>query len=153
MTKTELIAKIAEKTGLTKAQAGKAHDSLIEAIQEELKAGGKVSISGFGTFEVSERATRKGRNPQTGAEIAIAAGRTPKFRAGKALKDAMGKRSHGSREARQPSTTRLAGLKNARFQQRPPIGGLLFKNSRGLLPKSCGVERGEVRFAIRPPCL
>ena len=86
MNKTELVAAISEKTELTSEKALKA---LIDVVAEELKKGEKVQLVGFGTFEVSERAARTGKNPQTGAEIKIAACKAPKFKAGKALKDAV----------------------------------------------------------------
>ena len=87
MNKTELIAAVAEKAKLSKKDAEKAVKALTEAVAEELKKGGKVQLVGFGTFEVSERAAREGRNPQTGAAMKIAASKMPKFKAGKALKD------------------------------------------------------------------
>ena len=87
MNKTELIAAVAEKAELSKTDAEKAVKALTEAVAEELKKGGKVQLVGFGTFEVSERAAREGRNPQTGAAMKIAASKMPKFKAGKALKD------------------------------------------------------------------
>ena len=87
MNKTELIAAVAEKAELSKKDAEKAVKALTEAVAEELKKGGKVQLVGFGTFEVSERAAREGRNPQTGAAMMIAASKMPKFKAGKALKD------------------------------------------------------------------
>ncbi len=89
MNKTELVAAISEKTELTKKDSGKALKALIDVVAEELKKGEKVQLVGFGTFEVSERAARTGKNPQTGAEIKIAACKAPKFKAGKALKDAV----------------------------------------------------------------
>lgn len=89
MTKADLIGKIATKAGLTKAEAGKALDSTIEAIKEALKKGEKVTLVGFGSFYVSKRKARKGRNPRTGQEIKIPATKVPKFTAGKALKDAV----------------------------------------------------------------
>ena len=89
MTKTELVAAISEKTELTKKDSEKALKALIDVVAEELKKGEKVQLVGFGTFEVSERAARTGKNPQTGAEIKIAACKAPKFKAGKALKDAV----------------------------------------------------------------
>ena len=89
MNKTELIAAIAEKTELTKKDAEKALKAFTDTVTEELKKGEKVQLVGFGTFEVSERAAREGRNPQTGATMAIAASKTPKFKAGKALKDSL----------------------------------------------------------------
>ena len=89
MNKTELVAAISEKTELTKKDSEKALKALIDVVAEELKKGEKVQLVGFGTFEVSERAARTGKNPQTGAEIKIAACRAPKFKAGKALKDAV----------------------------------------------------------------
>ena len=83
------VAAISEKTELTKKDSEKALKALIDVVAEELKKGEKVQLVGFGTFEVSERAARTGKNPQTGAEIKIAACKAPKFKAGKALKDAV----------------------------------------------------------------
>ena len=88
MNKSELINKIAEGADLSKASAGRALDSLISTVTEELANGGDVSLVGFGTYKVSDRAARIGRNPQTGAEIQIKAAKVPSFKAGKALKDA-----------------------------------------------------------------
>ena len=85
MNKAELIAKIAEDTGVTKTQANAALDSFVEAVTKTLKGGGKVTMVGFGTFSVSKRKARKGRNPQTGAEINIKARKVAKFKAGKEL--------------------------------------------------------------------
>ena len=79
MNKTELVAAISEKTELTKKDSEKALKALIDVVAEELKKGEKVQLVGFGTFEVSERAARTGKNPQTGAEIKIAACKAPKF--------------------------------------------------------------------------
>lgn len=87
MNKTELIAKVAELSELTKKDATKAVDAIFNAIADSLKTGDKVQIIGFGNFEVRERAARKGRNPQTGEEIEIAASKVPAFKPGKALKD------------------------------------------------------------------
>ncbi|MBQ5446942.1 MAG: HU family DNA-binding protein [Lachnospiraceae bacterium] len=91
MNKTELVAAIAEKSELNKAQAEKALKAFTEVVTEELKAGNKIQLVGFGTFEVSERAEREGRNPQTGETMKIAASKAPKFKAGKALKDEINK--------------------------------------------------------------
>jgi DNA-binding protein HU-beta len=85
MNKTELIAAMAEKAGLTKVDAGKALNAYVEAVKEQLAKGEKVTLVGFGTFGVSERPARTGRNPRTGAKIKIAAKKTPKFKAGKGL--------------------------------------------------------------------
>ena len=87
MNKTELVAEIAEKAGLSKKDSEAAVKAFIDAVSESLKKGDKVQLVGFGTFEVSERPARTGRNPQTGETIEIAASRTPKFKAGKALMD------------------------------------------------------------------
>lgn len=87
MKKAELIAAIAEKAGMKKTDAQKALEAFIEVVGEELTAGEKVQITGFGTFEVSERAAREGRNPQSGETMMIAASKSPKFKAGKVLKD------------------------------------------------------------------
>ena len=89
MNKTELIAAVAEKTDLSKKDADAAVSAVLGAITDALKAGDKIQLVGFGTFTVSERAARTGRNPQTGAEIKIPATKVPKFRAGKKLKDAV----------------------------------------------------------------
>ncbi|MCC8045326.1 MAG: HU family DNA-binding protein [Clostridiales bacterium] len=89
MNKTELIAAIAEKTELSKKDAEKALKAFTEVVEEQLKSGEKVQMVGFGTFEVSTRPEREGRNPQTGETMTIAASKTPKFKAGKALKDAV----------------------------------------------------------------
>lgn len=89
MNKTELIAAIAEKTELSKKDAEKAVKAFTDVVVEELKKGEKIQLVGFGTFEVSERAARTGRNPQTGAEMNIPASKSPKFKAGKAFKDVL----------------------------------------------------------------
>ena len=91
MNKTELVAGVAEKTGMTKKDAEKAVSALFDTIQEALAQDDKVQLIGFGTFETRERAARKGRNPQTGDEISIEASKSPVFKAGKALKDAINK--------------------------------------------------------------
>lgn len=88
MNKSQLIEKIAAGADISKAAAGRALDSLIESVTDELKDGGQVALVGFGTFSVRDRAARTGRNPQTGATIEIAAAKIPAFKAGKALKDA-----------------------------------------------------------------
>lgn len=87
MNKTELIAKVAEQADLSKKDATQAVDAVFEVIAEALQGGDKVQVVGFGNFEVRERSARKGRNPQTGEEIEIAAGKIPAFKPGKALKD------------------------------------------------------------------
>ena len=89
MTKVELVAAIAEKTGLPKKDADAAVKAFTDIISEELKKGEKVQLVGFGTFEVSERAAREGRNPRTNETMTIAASKAPKFKAGKQLKDAV----------------------------------------------------------------
>ena len=89
MNKKELVAAVAAKAELSQKDAAKAVDALICAIEEELKKGEKVQLVGFGTFEVSERAARTGRNPRTGTEIKIDAAKAPKFKAGRAFKDAI----------------------------------------------------------------
>lgn len=88
MNKGQLVEKIAEGADISKAAAARALDSLVGAVTSELANNGDVALIGFGTFKVSARAARKGRNPQTGAEIQIAASNVPSFKAGKALKDA-----------------------------------------------------------------
>ena len=87
MNKTELVAAIAEQTELSKKDAEKALKAFTDIVADELKKGEKVQLVGFGTFEVSERAAREGRNPQSGEPMTIAAYKAPKFKAGKALKD------------------------------------------------------------------
>ena len=89
MNKSELVAAVAEKAGLSKVDSEKAVKAFVEAVEETLKAGDKVSLVGFGTFEVSNRAARTGHNPSTGKSIQIAASKAPKFKAGKALKDSL----------------------------------------------------------------
>lgn len=89
MNKSELIDAIAAAADLSKADAGRALDATIESITGALKKGDSVSLVGFGTFQVKDRAAREGRNPQTGATIQIAAAKVPSFKAGKALKDAV----------------------------------------------------------------
>jgi len=85
MNKAELISKLADDAGITKTQANAALDSFVEAVTKTLKGGGKVTLVGFGTFSVSKRAARNGRNPQTGAVIKIKAKKVAKFKAGKEL--------------------------------------------------------------------
>ena len=85
MNKAELIAKMADDAGVTKTQANASLDSFVEAVTKTLKGGGKVTLVGFGTFSVSKRAARNGRNPQTGAVIKIKVKRVAKFKAGKEL--------------------------------------------------------------------
>ena len=87
MNKTELVAAIAEKAGLSKKDAEGAVKAFTDTVAEQLKAGEKIQLVGFGTFEVAERAARTGKNPQTGEAIKIPASKAPKFKAGKALKD------------------------------------------------------------------
>ncbi|MEW6273743.1 MAG: HU family DNA-binding protein [Bacillota bacterium] len=87
MNKAELIAQVADKSDMTKKDAEKAVSAMLATIEEALARGDKVQLVGFGTFEVRERAARKGRNPQTGEEIEIAAARVPVFKAGKSLRE------------------------------------------------------------------
>ena len=87
MNKTELVAAIAKETELSKKEAEAAVKAFVDVVANELKKGDKVSLVGFGTFEVRERAARVGQNPQTGAKINIPASKAPAFKAGKALKD------------------------------------------------------------------
>ena len=89
MNKGDFIGAVADVSELTKADAGRAVDAVIEVIKKALKKGDDVTLVGFGTFSVRKRAARKGRNPQTGAEIKIKASKNPAFKAGKALKDAV----------------------------------------------------------------
>ncbi len=87
MTKTDIIGKIAKDCKLSKVSSAKALDSFVEGVKKALKKGEKVTLIGFGTFSVTQRKARKGRNPQTGKEIKIPARKAPKFSAGKALKE------------------------------------------------------------------
>ena len=89
MNKNDLIAAVADSSGLTKADAGRAVDSVFASIEGALKSGGEVRIVGFGTFSVAHRAATTGRNPRTGEAIQIAASKQPKFKAGAPLKDAV----------------------------------------------------------------
>ena len=91
MNKTELVAAIAEKAGISKKDADKALAAFLETVTDEMKKGEKIQLVGFGTFEVRERAERTGINPQTTQTIKIAASKNPVFKAGKALKDAVSK--------------------------------------------------------------
>ena len=91
MNKTELVAAIAEKAGLSKKDAEGAVKAFTDTVAEQLKAGDKIQLVGFGTFEVAERAARTGKNPQTKEEIQIPASKAPKFKAGRALKDTVNK--------------------------------------------------------------
>ena len=89
MNKTELIDAVAEAADLTKAESSRAVDAVVAAVTKALKDGDAVTLVGFGTFQVRDRAARSGRNPKTGATIKIAASKNPSFKAGKALKDAV----------------------------------------------------------------
>ena len=89
MKKTELVAAMADQAGLSKKDAEKALAAFTSVVTDELKKGEKVQLVGFGTFEISERKAREGRNPQNGQTMKIAASKAPKFKAGKALKDAV----------------------------------------------------------------
>ncbi|MCG7872253.1 MAG: HU family DNA-binding protein [Candidatus Thiodiazotropha lotti] len=89
MNKAELIEAMAESADISKAAAGRALDGMVNAVTDAMKAGDTLSLVGFGTFSVKERAAREGRNPQTGETIKIKASKIPSFKAGKALKDAI----------------------------------------------------------------
>ena len=89
MNKTELVAAIADKAELSKKDSEKALKAFVDVVTDELKKGRKIQLAGFGTFEVTERAAREGRNPQTGKTMKIEACKAPRFKAGKALKDAV----------------------------------------------------------------
>ncbi len=89
MNKTELVAAMADKAGVSKKDAEASLKAFTEVVTEELKKGEKIQLVGFGTFEVSKRSARTGRNPRTGEEMKIKASKAPKFKAGKALKDAV----------------------------------------------------------------
>ncbi len=89
MNKIDIIEQVAKSADISKAAAGRALEATVAAIKTTLKKGGMVTLVGFGTFYVGKRAARSGRNPRTGAAIKIKAARVPKFRAGKALKDAV----------------------------------------------------------------
>lgn len=91
MNKTELVAKVAEAAALSKKDAEKAVNAVFASVSDALKAGDKVQVIGFGTFEVRERAAKVARNPRTGAEVKVAATKVPAFKAGAALKDAVAK--------------------------------------------------------------
>jgi len=92
MNKSELVDEIATETGLTKKDSEAALKAFINAVSKELKKGGSVQLVGFGTFDVGKRAARTGRNPKTGETIKIKAAKSPKFKAGKALKDLVNKK-------------------------------------------------------------
>ena len=95
MNKSEFVAAVAGKTGLTQADAGRAVDAVLATVTETLARGEDIRFTGFGTFEVVEQGARTGRNPRTGQEIAIPASKAPKFRAGAALKTTVGGTSQG----------------------------------------------------------
>lgn len=90
MNKSQLIEKVSQEAGISKAAAGRAVDAITDAITDALKDGDQVALVGFGTFSVRERAARSGRNPQTGATIQISAAKVPSFKAGKTLKNSVG---------------------------------------------------------------
>lgn len=92
MNKSELVAAMAEKSGLAKKDAEAAFNAFTESVADALKKGDKVQLIGFGTFDIAERAAREGKNPQTGEKIKIKASKAPKFKAGQALKDAVNKK-------------------------------------------------------------
>ena len=89
MNKTEFVAAVAKKSGLSKKDAEKAVKAFVDTVSEQMVAGDKITIVGFGTFEVSERAAREGRNPKTGEAMPIPASKVPRFKAGQGLKDAV----------------------------------------------------------------
>lgn len=89
VSKKDLVASVAEKTGLTKKDSEAAVNALLESVKENLAKGAKITLTGFGTFEVRERSERMGRNPKTGEPLKIAASKAPAFKAGKELKDAV----------------------------------------------------------------
>ena len=89
MNKAEMTEQIAQAAEISRSAAERAIDAMVAAVKISLRKGEPVTLAGFGSFHVTQRAARRGRNPRTGAEIAIAAARVPKFRAGKALKDAL----------------------------------------------------------------
>ncbi len=89
MNKSDLVTAMAEESGLTKAEANRALDAFVDTVTDALKSGDSISLIGFGTFSVKERAARQGRNPQTGKTIEIKAAKVPGFKAGKGLKDAV----------------------------------------------------------------
>lgn len=91
MNKAELVADVADRAGLTKRDAEKAVNAVVDSIEDALTKGDKVSLVGFGTFEVRTRAARTGRNPRTGQSLEISSSKVPAFKAGKALKDTVGK--------------------------------------------------------------
>ncbi len=92
MNKQDLASSVADSTGLTKTDANRAVDAVLDIVTATLKKGGEIRLAGFGTFRVAKRAARVGRNPQTGAAINIPASKQPKFSAGKSLKDVVNKR-------------------------------------------------------------
>jgi len=92
MNKTELVASVAEKTGMTKKDSEKAVNAMVDSIRETVAKKGKVQVIGFGTFEPRKRAARKGKNPQTGAELQIPASTVPVFKAGKTFKEMVNKK-------------------------------------------------------------
>jgi DNA-binding protein HU-beta len=115
MTKADIVAKVAKEIKISKAAAGKALALITDSIMETIRAGGKATLVGFGTFLASERKARKGRNPRTGKEIKIAAKRVPKFSAGKALKAAAaGKAVPGKAVPAKPKAKKAPARKAAK---------------------------------------
>ena len=115
MNKTELIAAMADQAELSKKDAEAALKAFVDVVAAELKKGGKIQLVGFGTFEVSERAAREGRNPQTGETMTIQASKSPKFKAGKALKDLVNASSP-------PNTAPNGGARSSSFVSFSTVG-------------------------------
>ena len=113
MNKTELVAAIAEKAGLSKKDAEGAVKAFTDTVAEQLKAGEKIQLVGFGTFEVAERAARTGKNPQTGEAIKIPASKAPKFKAGKALKDVVNTPAAPAKKSKNVEIVQEVGAENA----------------------------------------
>lgn len=113
MNKTELVAAVAEVTKLSKKDAEAAVKAVTDTITKELVAGNKVQLVGFGTFEISERPAREGRNPRTGEAMKIAAAKAPKFKAGKALKDAVNVPKKPAKKAAAKKPAKKAAAKKA----------------------------------------
>ena len=142
MNKTELIAAVAEKAELSKKDAEKALKAFTDVIAAELVKGEKVQLVGFGTFEVSEREAREGRNPLTGEKITIAASKNPKFKAGKALKDMINAWTGGQQEVRR----RWCRRKGASYAFRQISEGIPYhqaqnRGKRGVRQRPCDAER------------
>ncbi len=147
MNKTELVSTVAKDTGLSRVDAGRALDATIAAIEKTLKAGGEVSITGFGKFSVANRAARRGVNPATGERIRIKASRAPKFSAGATLKDAVARKARGGSAA----TSRTNGRAAAKSAARPAAKSTTTRAKAAAKPAARAAAKPAARRAAAKP--